>query len=370
MTIAWSDIVKVATKEQIVDRFIGLLRLAGFPVASWHSGSFQKHTVETEGELFADLSLTAAKIAMTISIKKAVEIGDEWVDLCAEFFDEERQPAVFTRGQYRLTDVGGVGPVTIQPGQFWVANADKSLRFVNVDAAPKVLPLNGYVDLTVQAESPGADWNVGSGALTELLTPLPGAEGINLALASGTWITQQGTNRESSARLAQRCIDKWSTLGAGSDEPAYRYRATTASPEVIRVRAYSPGQGAVRVVVAGESGPVSAAALAAAATAIERKRPLGVPDVTTSNATVVRKTIAGTLFTAKSPDIVLASAQASVDRLQRATAIAARVSRERIVASLMIDDVDDLELSSLLTDFQLGPNEIWAPVYELDVQAA
>ncbi len=363
-----SDLIKIPTKDEVLEKFVTLLRLANFPVASWHSGSFQKHTVETESSYFEDLHTSIQKIGKAGFIKLAAEIDEAWVDLCAEnVFAETRKPAIYTQGAVTVSDTGGIGPITIQPGSFWVANADKSIRFVNVDAAPVVVPLNGSASLSFQGESPGTQWNVGVGAIVEILTPQPGLTVSNPALDSGTWITQQGADKESNVALVQRCFDKWATIGSGSNDGAYRYYATSSSSEITRAKVYSPGFGAVRIVIAGDAGPVSSPALTAASTLIETKRPIGVPDVVTSNAVVRSQIVAGTLAVklGRDPVAALSKAQAAVDALQRATAIGGTVSREQIIKALLVDDLDDLELTAPLNDFVLLTNEVWVPSYGL-----
>lgn len=366
MAVTLSDLIAVPTKEQILDKFVAILRLAGFPTASWQSGAFMRHTVETESELFVDISTLIQNVAKGGFIKLAGDIDDSWADLCAEnVFGEVRKPAVFTQGKAIVTDAAGVGPVAISAGSFWIANTDKSLRYVNTTGG--TLPLNGTLELDFQAESAGTIFNVGAGSLREILTPQPGVTVDNVAQDSGTWITQQGADVESSAALAQRCLDKWSTLGSGSDEGAYRYVASSSSNEITRVRVYSPGAGAIRVVVAGDAGPVSSAALASAAAAVEAKRPLGVPDVATSNAEVYSQPIVGILTVTAGRDkaAVLAAAQASLNEFQRALMIGSKVSREKVVRALLVDGVDDLELTTPAADYQLSDLQIWIPSYQL-----
>ena len=366
MPVSFSDLVSVPTKDELLDKFVALLRLAGFPVASWESGAFQRYTTETESDLLSDLANGILAIAKAGSIRLAKEVDDGWVDIAAEWFAETRKAAVFTQGTVRLTDAASSGPYTIQPGTFWVANGDRSLRFVSTNTGPVTLPFGSFVDITFQAESPGSQYNVANDTLTEILTPLPGVVATNRDPGTGTWITQQGTDAESNDALIQRCLDKWSTLGSGSDDGAYRYNSASAAAEITRVKVYSPGGGAVRVVVAGASGPVSAAALAAAQAIIAKKRPIGVPDVVVSNAVARVLNVSGTLYAEAGKDLaaLTASAQAAVDALARSYAIGARVSREKIVRALLVDGLDDLELATP-GDTALGIDEVFVPTYSL-----
>lgn len=368
MAVSWHDLVKVPTKDDFLNAFLRLFRLANFPVASWHSGSLQRHTTETESSLFSDLSATIQNIGRAGFIKYAAQVGDAWVDLCAEnVFDEVRKPALYTEGMWSLTDAGSIGPVTVQPGTFWVANVDKTKRYVNTEAF--TVPLGGTVNFAIKAESPGTDWNEGVDAITEILTPQPGFVGSNVALENGTWITVQGANRETNEALVSRCLDKWATIGSGSNEGAYRYHALSSSSEITGCRVYSPGGGSVRIILRGDAGPVSAQSLTNAAAIIEEKRPLGVPDVVTSNCIVRVQAVAGTIYTSADPATVLGKVQSEIAALARRTPIGARVSRERTIATIMLPEVNDLEMS-VPVDFQLGANEVWVPSFDLTVEAA
>jgi len=366
MTVSLADLLTIPTKDQVIDKFAGLLRLAGFPVASWQTTSFMRHTVETESDLHVDLATLIQKVAKGGFIKLAVEVGDSWVDLCADnVFAEVRKGAVFTQGRAEIADTAGIGPVTINPGTFYIANANKTLRYFNVTGGS--IPLNGSLPLTFQAETAGGEWNVGPGELVEILTPQPGLKVSNPAQETGTWISQQGTDVETSERLAQRCLDKWSMIGSGSDDGAYRYRATSSSAEITDALVFSPGGGAVRVVLRGDSGPVSLAALAAATSIILQKRPIGVPDVLVLNANPFVQPLAGTVFVTpgRDPAATLAAVQASVNAFQRKLPLGAKVSREKVIRALLVDNVDDLDLTTPLLDVQIGQTDVWLPSYAL-----
>jgi phage-related baseplate assembly protein len=366
------DLLSAPDETTLKEKFLQLLRLAGFPVVAWQRFSLLRHTAETEPRLFADLWKAIGLIADSGFVRRA---KGAWLDIAAsEFFNETRKPAVATEGYATLTDTAVTGPHTINAGQFWVGNAGAARRFVVTgvglsDASTGTLSAGGTLRVKLRAETAGADWNVGVGAITDLVTVLAGVSVSNPSLDTGTWITVQGADQENDEELAQRCIDKWSTLGAGADDGAYRYWSKSSSPEITRVNVYSPAGGSVRVVVGGATGPVSTDALAAAVALVEAKRPLGVPDVVTSNARARVTLIQGTLTPKPGKDGVAmkAAAQAAVEKLGRDTAFAELVSRERIIASLMVDTAKDLNLVSPAADFTLGLDEVFVPTFDLTV---
>lgn len=366
-----SDLLQKQTKADLQAKLGQLLQLAGAPVQSWHLFSILRHFFEEEPELLVDLGTAISSIAAGGFVRLA---PDGWVDLVAsEFFDEVRKPATFTEGPITLKDSAGTGPHTITVGGLWVADATKSKRFV-CTALPNggTLPLGGTLVVTVRAESAGSAYNVAPGLISQLLTTFPGVTVSNPATLSGTWVTTVGVDLEEKEQLAARCIAKWSTLGAGCDADAYFYNATAASDEVRRVRSTSPGGGSVRNVIASQGAPVSAAALAAVRARIEAKRPLGVPDVTVSNAVLRTETVSGSLQFRAGVDaaVGLAKAQAGAEAFSRTVELGGRMSRELLIAALKVDGLTDMEITTPATDLQLLSEEVLAFTFALTAAAS
>jgi len=260
-----SSLIAPLTKDDVRRNLLGLLRVVGFPVASWAPSSVPRALVEIFSESLADVSATVSKIARGGFLSLA---EDDWLTLvAAEFFGVERKPAVFARGLAQLTDAGGAGPFVIVPNQLW-ATSKSGLRFTNVTGG--ALPLGGKLTLEWKAESSGAAFNVPVGDIVTLLTPLPGVTIANTALAgSGAWLVVQGVDGESDAALRLRCQEKWSSLGAGGNAPAYAYHAKNASPQVTRVKVLEafPIGGQVTIICAGPSGAITDAKTLAEVTA-------------------------------------------------------------------------------------------------------
>ena len=242
------------TKDDVVKSILGLLSAARFPVTSWAPSSVPRALIEAFAQGLADLSTTIRNIARGGFLSLA---EDDWLTLVAdEFFDVQRRPAVFARGTGTLSDDAGAGPYTILPGQLWAVSKN-GLRFFNTTGG--TLPTGGRLTLQWQAEASGRDYNIPSFAIASLLTPLPGVSISNPEIAGlGTWLTQQGIDGESDADLRERCHQKWASLGAGGNAPAYAYHAKNASAQVARVRVLeaSPKGGHVTVLVAGPAGAI------------------------------------------------------------------------------------------------------------------
>lgn len=330
-----SDLLSLPSKDDVLNTLAAFARLAGFPVASWQSGSVPRTLFEGEASTLADLHAAIMSVAKGGLLDSAIA---EWLDLLGQsLFNERRKPAVFARHSLTLTAVAGAGPYTVTSGLYWVATADRSKRFVVVDLpnGPTV-PMGGSLTVTVQAETPGAAWNVSPGVITEQVTPLLGVSVTNPAGSSGTSVVQQGVDTELDAAYAQRCRDKWGTLGSGSNDAAYRYVATTASDEVTRVDVYGdPATGIVTITVAGPSGPISSDGLALVTAAVASLKPLTVT-VQVLNAVVDATPITATLYL-EAGALAGSASQAAMDAANayaRTTAIGGTAYLSRIIAAL------------------------------------
>ncbi len=365
------DLLRLPTRDEWKSKITAFLAGSGFPVASWSKVALPRYFVETEAAMKEDQGAVVKRLASTSSIRLAKAEGPEYVEFCAsDIYDEVPNPATFTQGICVVEDAGGVGPDTLQAGAVWVANVDRSKRFkiISFPDGSNIVPLNGSIRVLVEAESAGADWNVGNDEIVEWITAKPGLSISNPQDISGTWITQQGTDKEDEDSLINRCLDKWSTLGTGSNGEAYRYFARKASPEITRCNPYSPGNGEVKIIVAGPSGPVSFEALTAARELIGLRQPLGMPFVTVDNAIVRSVLISGLIKFRRGSDIAsgLAEAQFAVNEFARSVDVGQFVSKESILAALSSPpDVVDLTIDAPAEDVNLTIEEVFVPTFAL-----
>lgn len=370
------ELLQAPSRAEWFGKITSFLQLADFPVASWHKTSIPRFFAETHAAMLADQGSLIRKIASSGFLRLAAAVGDDFLDLVAhETWDEDREPAVLTIGECYLTDVGSVGPTTIQPRTVWASDGGENRYIVTgFPDGSNVVPLDGSIRVTVEAESAGSSWNVGNNAIDSLITSLPGIEISNPPGITGTWITQQGSDPESNDSLIERCLDKWDTIGTGATDGAYRYHARTGFPEVSRTpKVYTEGGGNVRIVIAGSSGPVSPATHAAVSAKIDEKRPLAVPDVLVKNAVTRSQAVNAVLFIPKGVDAatVIAEARANVDAFARSLDIGAFVSRDQIGRALCTPrDVKDITLTEPAEDMQLTTEEIFVPTFTLTTSPA
>ncbi len=293
MALALSELIVPLTADECESLQLDVLKLAGFPVTSWQSGSVPLTLVKADAATLADASKTVATVAKGGFLELAET--DDWIDLDAEnHYDITRKSAVVCQGVMTLTDNGG-GPYTIVPGQLYAGPPSGTYRYVNTTGG--TLALNGTLSLSWQAESPGAAYNLANGSITSLMTPLPGVSVANPDPGTGTWVTQFGTNAESNESLIKRCKARWPGLGGGANAPVYESWAITAADTVTRVNVLEnyPTGGQVTIYCGGASGASSPSDVATVDAYIQVRRPLCVTvNVSAASNRVI--TLAGTVY--------------------------------------------------------------------------
>lgn len=280
-------------------------RVPTLPVTAWQPGSVPLTLVENDAAVMEDLYATVGAIANSGLLESS---AGAWLDLLAtNVYQLPRTAGVNTVGVATLTDAASAGPFSIADSQLWFA-ASNGLRYTNVGAY--TLPLGGSLTITLKAERPGANYNVGNNTIATLVTSLPGVTVSNPNPGSGTWITVAGADTETDTALKVRCRARWPALGSGTPSDAYKLWALTADASINRVKVLvnPSAAGQVLVYLAGAAGPVGAPAVTNANNYIQPRTPLCVVSVVAS-ASALPVTVSGTVYVRTA---YLASATAQV----------------------------------------------------------
>jgi hypothetical protein len=169
MTITLADLLTVRTQQQCFDDLLTALKAIGFPTSGWSTTSRPRRMLWAFASAQAKVQGWIYDIAKGGLLKYAT---GNWLTLLMDnLYQETRTAAAYSKGTFCIGDTAGAGPFTISPNQLWFST-DSGLRFYNTTGGS--LALNGSLNLSVQAESPGAQYNVAEGAVSKLLTPLPG----------------------------------------------------------------------------------------------------------------------------------------------------------------------------------------------------
>jgi hypothetical protein len=368
--LSLADLLSADTEEQIFSVLLAFLSMVGFEVDAWQAGSVPRTILRAIARSLADQGKKIPNIAAGGYLDTASLAGSAWVDLLVwSHYQLTRKTADATRGNLVLVDAGG-GPHTYLAQQL-IFRGPGGLRYRNRVGA--TLPLNGTLPVEVEAEAPGAKYNVPTGSLFELLTSLPTVSVTAPPGVGGTWLTRAGTDTESDASLVERAKARWP--GSGyilSTAPVYKAAALTASGEVVHARVFphSPSPGQVRVVVAGAAGPVSGPALAAVQAYLDERASV-VADVTVVNATLVVVTVQATLYCqAAYAGAALAAALEALAALQATLDLGSTVHRAALIEALMLPTgMVNVVLTTPAADVPIAADQIASLSASLTVQA-
>lgn len=288
-----SDLLAPQTADQEKTTLLTRLAGKGFPVTFWGTGGVARTLLELFAAAFSDV------INLVIAVASGGFVGlasGGWLVLLAkQLYDLDQIQASFTFGTVVLAAAPTSSGYTVVPGQI-VVQSDSGVRFTNTTGG--TLAAGGTLAITVQGESTGSAYNVGTGSINALLTPLPGVTVSNPAVGgSGTWITTQGADQESDASLQARCLARWPSLGSAPTQSVFDLWAKTASTEVTRTREFpdatTPGQ--VDLYLAGAGGPVSGGAITTVQSFVNPRLPLCVSCVV-SNTQAEQIQVTATLY--------------------------------------------------------------------------
>lgn len=324
MVFSFTQLITGKTEAEIFADLLAAMKSAGLPTTDWHADAPQRVVLE-HGVAPASSKIWKAIGALAKSglIRLARQLAEEdlatWeanpLDtflglLAQDIWQLSPYPPAFTEGTVRFIN----GSATLYNlNSSVVVSTTTGLRYRVAETAAVPLPGGATVWVKVKGEAPGPAYNVAAGAISRIVTSMPGVTCSNQPLgANPSWITIYGTTRESPAQVEARCVPRWARLSRTQAAPADAYvsLALDAHPDVRKVAVWSNYShalanykaNAVTLYLGSETGPVAAAVAAAVATAISPY--LGLHDVLESQpcATTTYQVL-GTISVLRGADI-------------------------------------------------------------------
>lgn len=199
----------------------------------------------------------------------------QWLDFRAAEYNVFRKLAQKTLGVVVFRRSEAVGNLPIHPGTVVATPIDRHgnrLQFI-VTALTVLEEGQLEVAVPVEAEFAGANYNVGTGLITQLVTYIPGIETVT---NGEDWITREGTDDEGDESLRARAKNKWIELSASGGRDAYIGWAKSINGVAsVQVDDTQPrGQGTVDVIITGTAGIPTQALIDEVQAHVNKKKPL------------------------------------------------------------------------------------------------
>lgn len=241
---------KPLTRFESISRLMELLKSLGFETTGWQEGRIQRTLITLFGIMHSDLTEIQKQQAEFGSNSYAT--GDALNEFSRSRFQNEKTPAVRTRGPIKLTSTASI-PYDIKVGQL-IVSTDSGVKFRNLTAGtlPAGAPTTpSTLSLVWDALIAGANGNVPLNAVNRMITPLAG---VSVANDTGSpWYTVAGADEESDEVLRQRNATKWASLTVEFVAETYVNIALNAGAKKVKVHDQNPrGAGTIDVYCAGE----------------------------------------------------------------------------------------------------------------------
>ncbi len=143
-----------------------------------------------------------------------------WLEMLAWAVDVERKAATKTSGSILFTKEDAETEVVVEAGLFIATNTINGSVYRLVTTKQTTIPVGTLSALIpVEAENPGAAYNLGPGYFSVLPEPI---DGILSVENDADWIDVAGADAESDEALRLRCRNQFSAVGQYHHDAAYR----------------------------------------------------------------------------------------------------------------------------------------------------
>ncbi|MDH3975539.1 MAG: baseplate J/gp47 family protein [Deltaproteobacteria bacterium] len=271
------------------------------------------------------------------------------------------------KGNVRFYRTGSTGNVNIDAGSVVKTPVDalgKVYRFVTL--ADAVL-LDGTTEIyvEVEAEEYGSGSNVTVNQITEIVTSLPGVDGVDNA---ADWLTSEGADAEEDEPLRERYYLSWKDIN-GSTKYAYESwgRSVTGVASVTIVDQHPRGQGTVDVVIVGTAGAPTPTLIAAVQAVIDNNKPINDdalvigPTEIPLDITVELELVSGdesTIISEVDGRIRMLFDYSSMGNEITPLDIGDDLPLDRITVCGMIDGVKKVNITAPVADTSIAANEV------------
>jgi hypothetical protein len=256
-----AQLLTIQTKAEIYETALQIAQNVGLNVSTWQAGDPTRSQYHLEAETLATLEEVVANYVASGFLDYAT--GDWLRILAKQVFNVDVPEATYATTSVTLTN-GGANVYEFDAGDLTVKSTVSGKTYHSISGG--VLEAGGTLDITVEADEPGADSSAGIGEIDALVTTFLGVTCTNAAAAVGTDEQDEATTR-------QQCRDKLGSLSPNGPKDAYSYvarnSALTGLTSITRVRVYPDSEtGTCTIYLAGPNGAITEPERAAVEAAI------------------------------------------------------------------------------------------------------
>lgn len=265
-----NEILPIPKLEESKEELIKELEDEGFIITNFNPGGIFYTLIMIVLQVRIELIKLLREVLNHMFIKHAT---GAWLELKAAEFSKMKKQPVKTRGYVTLSREMKGEAVRIPKATVFKTekdiNGDELRYFVLEDTV--IIQDSVAVNVLVEAEKAGSNYNVPAGQIRRCLVHL---EGIDHIENGEGWITREGSDREDEESLRSRTLNSWAEL---SSRPiALKYKNVCEAVDgvlYVQVDDLHPrGQGTIDIIVTSTAGEATKALLSAVTEAAESIR--------------------------------------------------------------------------------------------------
>lgn len=247
-----NKIIPIPDEDELEEEIRNELTYEGFKITNFRNGGVFRTIIKIFIKIYIELINLCRKVLKNSTLDGA---ENEWLDLKAADFSKERKVAEKIQGNLTLSRSTSGNQITIPKGYIFKTEPDstgKELRYVN-QADKVMLSSETSINIFVEAEIAGAEYNVPSGQITKSLIHI---EGIETITNNTDWITKEGSDQESDESFRLRTKNSWAELAVTPIRDKYKNIAEGITGVLVaEVDDQHPrGQGTINISIISPTG--------------------------------------------------------------------------------------------------------------------
>lgn len=253
--------------EELKAEKVNELQQKGFVITNFNTGGVFNMLLVITLQLYVEFRTLLRTVLKQMYVSSATGV---WLQERGNDYSKTIKEARKARGNMMIRAEAEHETITIPKGTVFKTEKDitgQELRFFSL-ADVMLMKTDQSVEVEVEAEKPGTDYNVPAGKICRTLTHL---DGITAVENTENWLLEEGTDLEDDELFRSRILNSWSELAAAPTAAKYKSIAESVNgvmyAEVDQL--HPRGQGTVDIIITGTAGAASDALLEQVGTALE-----------------------------------------------------------------------------------------------------
>lgn len=247
-----NKIIRVPTEDEYMEKLEEKLLSSGFAITNFSKGGVFYTLLRVVVHGLIQLKQLGVEM---VNSSFMTHCPEEWVEIRAADYAKYRKEGIPCKGYVTVYRRDYKYPVKISKGHPFVTEPDFDGTYLTYYAAEDTILKEGIsvCQVLVEAEQPGAAYNVPAGKINRTLVHIDGYESI---INEDGWIVESGTEMEELESLRKRCLNSRAEYAKMNTDRKLKSIVESISGVVTAdIDSQAPrGEGTVDIIITGAEG--------------------------------------------------------------------------------------------------------------------